>query len=132
MVSFNHLPFPPSTFCTVCKFMCTFGGPAFCLHLWLTSSLHTSLVSIEMVVFCIGSLSVQSMVNTRILGLVPPDSCAMPQFHVVRTSGISQARLHSASRTNASTSHFKLNRVIETWVTSSIPYPCPQVPVLIV
>ena len=27
MVSFNHFPFPPSTFCTVCKFMCTFEDP---------------------------------------------------------------------------------------------------------
>ena len=28
MVSFNHFPFPPSTFCAVCKFMCTFEDPA--------------------------------------------------------------------------------------------------------
>ena len=89
----------------------------------LTGSLYTSLVSIEMAAFYIGSLSVQSLVN-RILCLVPLDPCAMPQFHVVRTSGMSQTRLHSASGTNAEASYFKLNQVtysIETWVTSSIP-----------
>ena len=48
-------------------------------------------------------------------------------LYVVLSSGISQAWLHSASRTNAATSHFKLNQVIETRVTSSIPYPCPPV-----
>ena len=85
-----------------------------------TGSLHTSLVSIEMVAFCIGSHSVQSVVK-RILCLVPPDPCLMPQFYVVRTSGISQTQHRSASRTNAATSQFKLNQVIETWVTSSIP-----------
>ena len=81
----------------------------------LTGYLHTSLESLEVLVLALGAFSVQSVVN-RILGLVPPDPCAMPQFHVVRTSGISQIRLHSASRTIATASHFKLNQVIETWV----------------
>ena len=56
----------------------------------------------------------------------PPHPCAMPQFHVVRTSGISQSRLHSASRTNPATCNFKLNQVIETQVTSSILVPQKQ------
>ena len=94
---------------------------------WLPSYLPI-IVSIEIVCFCIVGLAVWRMVN-RILRLVPPDPLVyvMPQFHVVRTSGISQTRLHSAPRTNAATSHFKLNQVIETWVTSSIPYTCPPV-----
>ena len=73
---------------------------------------------IERVACCISSLSVQSIIN-RMLCLVPPDPCKMPQFHVVRTSGISQARLHSASRSYAATSHFKFNQVKETLVISS-------------
>ena len=73
-----------------------------------------------MVAFSIESLSVQRVVK-RIQFLVLPDPCAMPKFHVVRTSVISQTQLHSVLRTNEVASHFKLNRVMETWVTSSIP-----------
>ena len=127
-------PSPPSTFCTVCKFMCTFEYPVSIPWMspfvasriqsdWLPSYLPGEHWNGS---FALGAFSVQSVVN-RILGLVPPDPCAMPQFHVVRTSGISQTWLHSASRTNAATSHFKLNQVIETWITSSIPYPWPPV-----
>ena len=123
MVSFNHFPFPPSTFCTVCKFMCIFEDQAFIDWMspfvvsriqsdWLPSYIPGDHWNGS---FALGTFSVQSVVNW-IQGLVPSDPCAVPQFHVVRTSGISQTRLHSASRTNAATSHFKLNQVIETWV----------------
>ena len=138
MVSFNHFSFPPSTFCTVCKFMCTLEDPAFIT--WMSPFVASRICTVQSDWipsylpgehwngnFALGAFSVPNVVN-QILGLLPPNHCAMPQFmHVLRTTGISQTWLHSASRTNTATSHFKLNQVIETWVTSSIPYPCLQV-----
>ena len=75
-----------------------------------------------MVVFALGPFQYRG-----IMGLVPPEACAMPQFHLVRTIGSSRPNSTPLSRTNAVTSHFKLSQVIEIWVTSSIPYPCPTV-----
>ena len=113
-------PFPPSTFCRVCKFICTFRDPAFIHSLnvsicgkqdpsSLTGSLHTSLVSIEMDPYCIGILSVQS---TWLIGSCALYHPTLVQCHSSMWSG--------ASRTNAA-SHFKLNKVIEWVGTSSIP-----------
>ena len=86
MVYFNHFHFPPYTFCTVCKFMCTFGDLTFIAWMspfvasrikfyWLPSYLPGEHWNGS---FCIWNLSVRSVVN-RILGLVPPNPCAIPQ-----------------------------------------------------
>ena len=124
-------PFPPSTFCRVCKFICTFRDPAFIHSLnvsicgkqdpsSLTGSLHTSLVSIEMDPYCIGILSVQS---TWLIG-----SCALYHPTLVQChSSMGPVWSHRLSSTllqgpmQQLQSHFKLNQVIETWDTSSIP-----------
>ena len=77
------ISFPLSTFCTVCKFMCTFGDTAFIYSLnvsicgkqdtvWLPSYLPGEHLNGRFKKFGIGNLLVQSVVN-RILCLVPLD-----------------------------------------------------------
>ena len=92
-VQSNQFPPPPSTFCTVWKFVWIF----YSLNVSIGGKQHTSLVSNEMVEFWNGSLSDQSLVN-RILCLVyhPCNRCAKPEFHVVRNSGVSQILIQSA------------------------------------
>ena len=99
------------------QFMYSFGDTKFilqreCLHLWqagcsLTGSLHTSLtVSIEMVVLHWEPFSLEHCWKSPVPWLVQYHP-TLVQCHsystcgVVRTSGISQTRLHSASRTIA-------------------------------
>ena len=116
-VYFNHFHFPLYSFCTVCKFMCTFGDLAFIAWMspfvasriqfdWLPSYLPGEHWKGS---FCIWSLSVRSVVN-RILGLVPPNPWAKPQDQW-DLPDLTDSTLRQGPIQQLTTSHFKLNQL---------------------
>ena len=119
MVSFNQFPFPLFVqYVNVCAHLETQCLSPFVASRiqsdWLPS--YTSLVSIEMVVFALGAFQFRALLTgSWALSTVP---CGQDQWDLPDPTPVCF---------NAATSHFKLNQVIVTWVTRSIPYLCPPV-----